>query len=95
MTKLNREWFEFIERSGKTGVTSREFAQRMWANSRYARTWLSRYTNYRRSDGTVRHYLIYNPPPQGSTRGGKNRVLGTYTIGPDWWGELLFEQGAS
>lgn len=90
MSRVNREWFEFIEKSGKIGVTSRQFARRMWINPRYARTWLSRYTNYRRTDGTVRHYLTYNPPPPGSVRGGKKRVLGTYTAGPDWWGEMCF-----
>jgi len=83
--QFNRELFEFVESRGKAGVTSREVADRLWVSRRYARTWLSKYTNYRSPDGKIRHYLVYNPPPPGSIRGGKNRVLGTYTIGPDEW----------
>jgi hypothetical protein len=90
--KFNRDIFEYIEKKGNAGVTSREVAQRAWISPRYARTWLSRFTNYRRPDGTVKHYLIYNPPPPGSIRGGKRAAHGTYTIGPDWWGEMCFKK---
>jgi len=93
--RLNLEIFEYIESKGKTGVTSREIASRFWMKKKYARTFLSKYTNYRRDDGTVRHYLIYNPPPAGSVRGGKDRVLGTYTMGTDWWGELRYGRAES
>ena len=86
--QFNRELFEYIEKKGSVGVTSREIAERMWVARSYARVWLSKYTNYRNPNGKARHYLKYNPPPPGSIRGGKDRVLGTYTIGPDPWTEL-------
>lgn len=90
--KFNRELFEYIEKKGKAGVTSREIHQRLWIDRRYAARLLSQYTNFKRPDGTVKRFLIYNPPPTGSIRGGKNAVLGTYTIGPDWWGETYFRK---
>lgn len=90
-TRLSEEMFRFIEL--RVAVTSKEVAEKLWIGGASARVMLSRYTNYKMPDGKIKHFLIYNPPPSGSVRGGKNRVPGTYSIGPDqWWSFIRRKQ---
>ncbi len=92
---LNREFFEFIEQQGKAGVTSRQMADKFGVSRVHMRVFLSKYTNVRQPDGTLKHYLIYRPPKPNSVRGGKNIVLGTYITGPDEWSEMLVRRRSS
>lgn len=79
---LNRELFELIEKRGS--VTVDDVAKKFGLKRRSAASLLSKWTNYfDRDRGCHRHYLVHGK--------GKGRSPGRYRIGPDWWGERLFQ----
>ncbi len=79
---LNRELFDLIEKRGS--VTVDDVANKFGLKRRSAASILSKWTNYFDGvRGCRRHYLIHEK--------GKGRSPGQYRMGPDWWGERLFQ----
>ena len=81
------EYFEFIELKGS--VTIEEFAAKFGMPRNHAAIWLSKWKG--------KGYLAQEPPPKKIRFAGEvgRPKGGGYTMGPRWWGELVYGSSTS